>query len=227
MTRKQAVEKSDFGEFGLGIEDMMDAASTGALEDEASCGTASNSAQRFGGWDGVCGNGKPNALVEPAPMSSRSVIVTPRRECSARAVPQSPSLHFDGINSGSRPGSSIDHEDVTKSLTTLSEAFCKLQRADKVTERLANMAMDANDSRHNPRFNRIFNDFLSTAKQTTNHMADVGYTLRYKKSYMTKGAVAKDELRQMFEKNRRYDGGFAHGCETCEGLGRRKKAKDG
>ena len=124
VTRKQAVEKSDFDEFDLGIEDMMDAASTGALEDEASCGTASNSAQRFGGWDGVCGNGKPGALVEPAPMSSRSIIVTPRMEYSPRAVPQSPSLHFEGINSGSRSGSSTDHEDVKLSLSTRSEAWC-------------------------------------------------------------------------------------------------------
>ena len=129
VTRKQAVEKSDFDEFDLGIEDMMDAASTGALEDEASCGTASNSAQRFGGWDGVCGNGKPGALAEPAPMSNRSVNATPRKEYSARAVPESPSLHFEGINSGSRSGSSTDHEDVTKSLATLSEAFCKLKES--------------------------------------------------------------------------------------------------
>ena len=60
--------------------------------------------------------------------------------------------------------------------------------------------MDASESRHNLRFYRIFNDFLSTAEQATNHMADVGYTLRHKKSYMTKGAVTNDELTTMLEK---------------------------
>ena len=202
MTRKKAVADTDFDDVNLGIEDMMDLASTGGLEDGVSGGTASNSGQRLGGWDAVGGLTVPPVPLPAAPMTNRSMAATPRKESSHGAVPGSPFVQFEGINSGdqlSAAGSSNDHEALKLPLSHLSEAWCKLHRADKLTEKLASMAVDTNEGRNNPRFSRIFNDFLSIAEQATNHMNDVGYTLRFKKSYMTKGAVTVAEVKSMLE----------------------------
>jgi hypothetical protein len=98
-------------------------------------------------------------------------------------------LHMDFFGSSD---SKVDIASIAAALTDLSEEFCKLQRADKVTEKVAQCALHS-EQRH-PRLQRVLDDFMGTAETATSHMADVSYILRFKKNPQTKLAVTLKDV---------------------------------